>query len=89
MVEAPETGVINGWELPCGCWDLNVGLLHDQQVLFRVEPSLQALKESFLKKTSNRKTNEDKETPHGANGVPPSCVLFQTCPPISSPDSII
>lgn len=47
VVEAPETGVINGWELPCGCWDLNVGLLHDQQVLFRVEPSLQPLKESF------------------------------------------
>lgn len=47
MVETPETRVINGWELPCGCWDLNVGLLHDQQVLFRVEPSLQALKESF------------------------------------------
>lgn len=62
VLEAPETGVINDRELPRGCWDLNVGPLHDQQVLFRVEPSLQPLKKSFKKKkASNRKTNEDKE----------------------------
>ena len=59
VVGSPETGVMNIRELPCGCWELNLGPVQDQQDLFTVEPSLQPLKESFLK-ASNRKANEDK-----------------------------
>jgi hypothetical protein len=28
------TGVIHGCELLCGCWELNLGLLEEQSVLF-------------------------------------------------------
>lgn len=38
------TGVANGCELPCGCWELHLGLLQEQSeksVLLTLEPSLQ------------------------------------------------
>jgi hypothetical protein len=39
--DPPETGVADCCELPCGCWDLNPGLLGEQPVLVTTEPSLQ------------------------------------------------
>lgn len=32
-IGSPETGVIDGFEPPCGCWELNQGPLQQQQVL--------------------------------------------------------
>ena len=40
-IRSPGTGVTNSCELPCGCWDLNLGLLEEQPVLLTAEPSLQ------------------------------------------------
>jgi len=37
----PEAGVTDGYELPCGCWELNLGPLEEQPVLLTAEPSLQ------------------------------------------------
>ena len=42
----------DGWEPPCGCWELNSGPLKEQSVLLTYEPSLQ-LVSSFL--TRNKK----------------------------------
>ena len=36
-----RTGVADGGELPCGCWELNPGSLEEQLVLLTAEPSLQ------------------------------------------------
>jgi hypothetical protein len=36
-------GVTDGCELPCGCWELNPGLLEEQPVLLAAEPSVKAL----------------------------------------------
>jgi len=41
-VRASGTGVIDSCELPCGCWDLNLGLLEEQPALLTAEPSLQS-----------------------------------------------
>jgi hypothetical protein len=35
--------ITDGCELPCGCWDLNSGLLEDESVLLTTEASLQTL----------------------------------------------
>lgn len=40
-IGSPETGVTDGWEAPCGCWEMNTGTLKEQQVLLTVEPSFQ------------------------------------------------
>lgn len=40
-IGSPESGVTEGCELPCGCWELNLGCLEEQQVLFTTVPSLQ------------------------------------------------
>ena len=41
----PEEGIRpiigGGCELPCGCWELNSGLLEEQSVVLTSEPSLQ------------------------------------------------
>ena len=29
----------DGWEPPCGCWEMNSGLLEEQSVLLTAEPS--------------------------------------------------
>lgn len=34
------TGVTDGGEPQCGCWELNRGLLQEQPVLFTSKPSL-------------------------------------------------
>ena len=36
----PETGVTEGWEPSCGCWELNLGPLQEQPELLTAEPSL-------------------------------------------------
>lgn len=36
-----------GCEPPCGCWDLNSGLLEEQSVLLTTEPSLQPVSKIF------------------------------------------
>jgi len=40
--------VIDGCELPCGCWELNPGPLQEQAVLLTAEPSLLSLTPPFL-----------------------------------------
>lgn len=37
--QIPGTGLTDGWELPCGCWESKLGLPQEQQVLLTVEPS--------------------------------------------------
>jgi hypothetical protein len=37
----PGAGVIDGYELPCGCWELNLNPLEEQPVLLTTESSLQ------------------------------------------------
>lgn len=44
-----RTGVIDGCEAPCGCWELNLDSLEEQPVLFTVEPSLQPSRHTFFK----------------------------------------
>ena len=38
-VRSPGTGVIDGCEPPCGCWESNLGPLEEQQMLLTAEPS--------------------------------------------------
>lgn len=41
-IESPETRITDSWELPCRCWELNLGPLEEQQpVLLIAESSLQ------------------------------------------------
>jgi hypothetical protein len=35
--------ITDGCEPPCGCWELNSGLLEEQSVFLTAEPSLQPL----------------------------------------------
>ena len=37
-----RSAVTNGYESPCGCWELNLGPLGKQSVLLTTEPSLQS-----------------------------------------------
>ena len=39
--------ITDGWKTPCGCWELNSGLLGEQSVLSAAEPSLQSPKNPF------------------------------------------
>jgi hypothetical protein len=41
--DTPEEGIVShySWEPPCGCWELNSGLLEEHLVLLMTEPSLQ------------------------------------------------
>jgi hypothetical protein len=39
--------ITDGCEPPCGCWELNSGLLEEQSVLLTAEPSLQSLNLMF------------------------------------------
>jgi hypothetical protein len=50
----PGTGVTDGCRLPCECWELNSGPLHEQ-VFLTIEPSLQPIKFFFKNKVCNRK----------------------------------
>jgi hypothetical protein len=43
--------IMDGCELPCGCWDLNSGPSEEQSVLLTAEPSLQPPVKTFLKVT--------------------------------------
>jgi hypothetical protein len=38
--QIPQTGAMNGCELPCGCWEPNSGPLQRRQVLWTTEHSL-------------------------------------------------
>jgi hypothetical protein len=40
--------ITDGFEPPCGCWDLNSGPLEEQSVPLTAEPSLQPLKNIFI-----------------------------------------
>jgi hypothetical protein len=48
---SPRTRVTDSCELPCGCWELNLGLLEEQPVHLTIEPSLQPNYTFFLSKT--------------------------------------
>lgn len=50
--------IIDGSELPCGFWELNLGPLKEQLILLTSEPSLQPLLWYFLKLKANSHTNE-------------------------------
>ena len=41
-IGSPGTEVTDNCKPPCGCWELNSGLLEDQPVLSTAEPSLQS-----------------------------------------------
>ena len=41
-VQLPRTGVTDGCELLCGCWETNPGPLQEQPLFLTAEPSLQA-----------------------------------------------
>jgi hypothetical protein len=56
--EFPETGVTNGFELPCGCWESNLGPLEEQPMLVTTEPSLHPRSSTFK---VNKKMNMLKE----------------------------
>ena len=47
-IRSPGTGIIDSYELPCGCWELKLGPLEEKPVLFTAEPSLQLPKMIFL-----------------------------------------
>jgi hypothetical protein len=38
-----ETGVTESSELPCWCWEPNLGSLQEQEVLLTTEPSFQPI----------------------------------------------
>jgi hypothetical protein len=40
-IESPGTRVVDSCEMPCGCWELNLGSLKEQPMLLTVEPSFQ------------------------------------------------
>ena len=41
LVEPEEgSGVIGGWELPFGCWELTLGSLEEELVLLVTEPPI-------------------------------------------------
>lgn len=42
-IGSPGAGVTDGYELPCECWELDLGPLEDQLLLLTVELSLQPL----------------------------------------------
>jgi hypothetical protein len=46
--ESLETGVSGVCELLCGCWELSLGLLQKQSILFTTKPDSLALKFLFL-----------------------------------------
>jgi hypothetical protein len=37
-IGSPGIGVIDSCELPCGCWELNLGPLEEQPVLLTTSP---------------------------------------------------
>ena len=41
-LRSPGTGVTDGCEPPCGCWELNPGPIEEKPVLLATEPSLQS-----------------------------------------------
>ena len=41
-ITSPRTGVTDSCELPCGCWERNLGPLEEQLVGLTIESSLQA-----------------------------------------------
>jgi hypothetical protein len=48
----PKTGVTDGSEPPCWCWELNPGPLQEQTALLTTEPSLQPQISSFSEASS-------------------------------------
>lgn len=42
------TGIRCGYQSLCGCWELNLGLFQEQQLLLSPEPSLQPPQLSFI-----------------------------------------
>jgi hypothetical protein len=46
-VRSPGTGVTDGCEPPCGCWEFNSGRMEEQPVFLTVDPSLQFLQLFF------------------------------------------
>jgi len=53
MEVRPGTGVTDGCEPPCGCWEVNPGPLPEQKVLLATEPSLHPPFALFLRRGSH------------------------------------
>lgn len=47
-IQLPGTKVTNGYELPCVCWELNIGPLKEKQVLLAIEASLSLISITFI-----------------------------------------
>jgi hypothetical protein len=47
-VRSPEIGVRDGCELICGCLELNLGPLEEEQELLTIEPSFQSTQPSLF-----------------------------------------
>lgn len=52
--EVINTTVIDTWELPYECWELNLETLEEQPMLFIIEPSLQPQDFVFQRKRGKR-----------------------------------
>jgi hypothetical protein len=52
--QIPGTGATDGCELPCGCWELNLGPLKEHLVLLTAEPPLQPQYVHIYKHRGNR-----------------------------------
>jgi len=49
VCEGVDPGVTDSWGLPCGCWELNPGLLEEQQsVLSTSEPYISLVPKCFF-----------------------------------------
>jgi hypothetical protein len=63
--------ITDGYEPPCGCWELNSGPQEEQSVFLTTEPSLQpvigTLREKLLKGVCSAPDNGEK-TPRGSDG---------------------
>ena len=52
---APDL-IVDGYDLPCGCWELNSGPLEEHPVILTSEPSSQPPKNTFLRDREIKET---------------------------------
>ena len=56
--EFPGTGVTDGCDPTCGCWELNLGPLKEQPVLLSADPSLWSINNSRTILSVKGQTNQ-------------------------------
>jgi hypothetical protein len=73
--DTPEEGIrsnysiTDGCEPPCGCWELNSGLLEEQSVLLTIGPLLQPEKPCLERQNSKKKKKKKYIKMLGSGGV--------------------